>query len=85
MKIPRKNSRQWHTVIKLIQLHEEDPEEWVDDVGYGHAELIDDVSRLRKKGWIVEDKGNADLLSRSYRLDTEFWNSVKDTIDSFWN
>lgn len=84
MKIPRKNSRQWHTAIRLVKAHKKDPQGWVDDAGYGHAELIDDVSRLRQKGWEVDDKGNADLLSRSYRLNAKFWNSVKDTIDPFW-
>lgn len=83
MQMPRKNSRQWKTIIVLINALETEGL-WIDDAGFGHAELIDDVSRLRKKGWEVTDRSNADLYSRSYRLDLDFWNSVKDTLDPFW-
>jgi len=81
MKIPRKNSRQWKTAISMINAN---PEKWLDDVGLGHAEFIDDISRLRQKGWPIEDRINSDGFSRSYRLDRVKWDEAKEGLDPFW-
>ncbi len=77
MQLPRKNSRQWKTVVALVKALSN--KAWIDDAGFGHAEFIDDISRLRKKGWRIIDKPNADLFSTSYGLNPIFWNNVKDT------
>jgi len=79
-KTPRKNSRQWFTIIALIEGHHR---EWIDDTGHGHAALVDDVSRLRDKGWIIEEKEKAGF-SKSYRLDRSRWVEIKDNMGNFW-
>lgn len=78
---PRKNSRQWRTIIFLITA---DPSRWWTDAGEGHLQFLDDMSRLREKGWPIEIKENEDGFSKSHRLDRTAWDSIKDSIPRFW-
>ncbi len=78
--IPRKNSRQWRTAIFLIN----GGEKWIDDAGEGHMEFIDDISRLREKGWPIEVRDNEDGFSKSYRINRDEWNVIKDSLKKFW-
>lgn len=80
--IPRKNSRQWRTVIFLINSIQN--EKWVDDAGEGHQEFIDDISRLKEKGWPILIRENEDGFSKSYKLDKEQWEAIAGTIEKFW-
>jgi uncharacterized membrane protein len=81
LKIPRKNSRQWKTAIKLINA---DHDKWFTDVGFGHAAFVDDISRLRDKGWPIDAQLNNDGFSHSYRLEREKWERIENTLEKFW-
>ena len=78
---PRKNRRQWRTIICLIN---DTSGIWVDDTGEGHLEFIDDISRLREKGWPIIERQNEDGISKSYRINREEWDKVSSQIKRFW-
>lgn len=79
--IPRKNSRLWRTIIYIINNSEE---RWLDNMGEGHQEFTDDVSRLRDKGWPIDVKTNDDGFSKSYRLNQDKWKEVQGGMVRFW-
>lgn len=79
--IPRKNSRQWRTIIYLIQ---NSGSEWLDNMGEGHQQFTDDISRLKEKGWPIDIKTNDDGFSKSYKLNSEKWEELKGQIVRFW-